>query len=155
MLRLNGFFISRLTALTLAGVFASVAWFLGLFGGVYCNFLNTTLTRGDQNEGITFNYGIWTYQGYVLASTPDEAVIFETCRSYPDEMYVDAKWKSAMAFSSLAIIIGGIVTLWALFAMCGNPSKFNCQMAGATLLLCCLVSAFVFIQYLMLQSMPG
>jgi hypothetical protein len=122
-------------------LFASVAWFLSLFGGVYCKFLTNTLTTANsQGQPITLNYGIWYYQGYGIASTGDETVVFETCRAYPDEMYQDAKWKSAMATSLLAIIIGAFVTIWAWYASCSTPSKSMFRIAGLTLMICCLVS---------------
>jgi hypothetical protein len=121
-------------------LFASVAWFLSLFGGVYCKFLSNTLTTGNSQEEITLSYGIWTYQGYLLVSDAEGAVVYETCKSYPDGMYLDPKWKTAMAMSTMTIIIGAVLAIWSLFAVCSTPSKSNFRLIGIMLLLCCLVS---------------
>lgn len=141
---------SRSITPILTGLLASVAWFLSLFSGVYCDFLTNTLTTGNtQDQGTSLHYGIWTYRGFLLVSDTDEAVVYQTCKSYPDGMYLDAKWKSAMAFSTMAIVIGAAVTLWALFASCGDSiSKTSFRIAGMTLLLCCFVSASLRLLYL-------
>eukprot|EP00956_Cyclotella_meneghiniana_P008291 scaffold11057_cov78-Cyclotella_meneghiniana.AAC.3 len=113
--------LSTETVLTTTGLLGAVAWFLSLFGAVYCKFLTNTLTMEfGQGRKLNLNYGIWTYQGFGIASTSDETVLFETCRPYPSETYLDPKWNSAMAFSTMSIIIGGVTTLWTLFAMCGT-----------------------------------
>jgi len=92
-----------------------------------------------QGRKLNLNYGIWTYQGFGIASTSDETVLFETCRPYPSETYLDPKWNSAMAFSTMSIIIGGVTTLWTLFAMCGTtPSKNTFRTVGFILLFCCI-----------------
>ena len=109
---------------------------------MYCKFLTNTLTTEfGQGRKLNLNYGIWTYQGFGIASTSDETVLFETCRPYPSETYLDPKWNSAMAFSTMSIIIGGVTTLWTLFAMCGTtPSKNTFRTVGFILLFCCIVS---------------
>ena len=140
----NNFFFIRSTdtVLTTTGLLGAVAWFLSLFGAVYCKFLTNTLTTEfGQGRKINLNYGLWTYQGFGIASTSDETVIFETCRPYPSETYLDAKWNCAIAFSTMSIIIGGVTTLWTLFALCGNtPSTNTFRTVGFTLMLCCIVS---------------
>jgi hypothetical protein len=119
----------------ISGVLGSAAWFLSLFGGVYCKFLSSTVSISD--EPFKINFGLWYYQGYAVVSDANQTIVYELCRSYPDEVYIDAKWKSARAFSTLAIILGGFVTLWALVATCSPPSKSAFRVGGLVFLLCC------------------
>jgi len=60
--------------------------------------------------------------------------------NYPDGVNIDSKWRSARAFSTMTLIIGGVVTFWALLAGCLYPSKQTYKAGGMIYMLCCLFS---------------
>lgn len=122
------------------GILAAAAFLTTLFGGIYCRFLSFTSIE-DFNGGapLTLYFGIWYYQGWLWATnSAGETVVMQTCYKYPDSMVFDAKWKSAKAFSTMAIIFGGIVTIWALCAGCLYPTKNMYQVASVLYMMCCL-----------------
>mmetsp|Transcript_24847 Transcript_24847/g.42571 ORF Transcript_24847/g.42571 Transcript_24847/m.42571 type:complete len:262 (-) Transcript_24847:341-1126(-) len=125
----------------LPGVLAALAFILSLFGSVYCKFLTFEATEGNSdNDTPALYFGIWYYQFWTVQQNNIQGtVILETCENYPDGMmYMDAKWKSARAFSALALIIGGVVTFWTILAWCLYPSKRTLQMGGILYMLVCL-----------------
>lgn len=122
------------------GLLGALAFIFSGFGGVYCKFISHTSTSGPE-QPITVNSGIWYYQGYaVVNSTVQGTIVLETCNNYPDDLYLDPKWKSARAFATMTLIIGGCVTFWGLLAGCLYPNKATYQLGGMLMMLCCLVS---------------
>ncbi|EED90614.1 predicted protein [Thalassiosira pseudonana CCMP1335] len=77
-----------------------------------------------------------------LASVVDSAiqgiVILETCHQYDDGVDIDSNWKSARAFSTMALIIGGLITFWALLSTCLFYNKQMYRSGGGLFILCCL-----------------
>ena len=65
-------------------------------------------------------------------------MILESCYNYPEGTNFDAQWRSAKAFSTMALIIGGVVTFWALLAGCLYPSSGAYKAGGLAYLACCL-----------------
>lgn len=131
----------------LPGLCAAVAFILSIFGGVYCKFLSFASSGGTP---ITLYFGIWYYQGWsVVDNNVQGTVILETCNNYPDGTSIDSKWKSARAFSMMALIIGGVVTFWALLAGCLYPSRGHYRTGGILYMLCCL---FMGLSLLLLDS---
>ena len=123
------------------GILAGTAFLFSMFAGIYCKFISHVSTDAPSGETVTLNSGIWYYQGYSIVNTTFQGtVILETCINYPEGTYFDSEWKSAKAFSAMALIIGGIVAFWGLFAQCIYPNKGMYQRGGMLLLLCCLVS---------------
>ncbi|KAL7521116.1 hypothetical protein ACHAWX_005810 [Stephanocyclus meneghinianus] len=138
--------VFRTLATLISGLLGSAAWFLSLFGGVYCKFLSTTVSTGTRpDDPFKLNFGLWYYQGYSVVANPDQIIVYELCRSYPDGVTIDSKWKSARAFSTLAIVVGGLVTLWALVATCSPTSKSTNRVGGILFLLCCLFQGLAFL----------
>ncbi|KAL3787077.1 hypothetical protein HJC23_011761 [Cyclotella cryptica] len=128
----------------ISGLLGLTAWFLSLFGGVYCKFLSNMVTASTSpDEPITLNLGIWYYQGYYVANSTDGTVVYELCRSYPDDMNIDTKWRSARAFSTLALMVGGFVTIWAMYSGCSTPSKTLYRVGGILFMLTCLFQGLV------------
>ena len=76
-------------------------------------------------------------------------VVAEACVNYPGGTSVDSKWKSARAFSTMALIIGGVVTFWALLSGCLYPSRGTYKAGGLAYMICCL---FMGLSLLMLDS---
>lgn len=67
-------------------------------------------------------------------------VVLETCYNYPSGMNMDSQWRSARAFSTMCLIIGGVVTFFALLAGCLYPNKGTYKAGGMAYMLCCLFS---------------
>lgn len=135
------------------GLIASLAFILALFGGGYCKFLSFPSNEGGE-DAITLNFGIWYYQGWaVMESTTQGTIILETCNQYPDGTIFDSKWKSAKAFSTMALVLGGVLTFWVMLAGClpfgFYASKKMFQMAGNAYMVCCL---FTGLSLLLLDS---
>lgn len=121
------------------GIIAAIAFILSLFGGLYCKFLSFASTDGGNTPDL--NFGIWYYQGWsVVQSQVQGTVILESCFNYPDGVNIDSKWRSARAFSTMTLIIGGVVTFWALLAGWLYPSKQTYKSGGMMYMLCCLFS---------------
>lgn len=139
---LSLFVIRRSCAFMAPGLLAGAAFLFSMLGGVYCKFISHVSTNNaNTEEPITINSGIWYYQGYtVVNNTIQGTVILETCNSYPEGTYIDPRWKSARAFATMALIIGGCVAFWGLLAQCIYPNKAMYHLGGMLMLLCCLVS---------------
>ncbi|KAL7542302.1 hypothetical protein ACHAWF_009896 [Thalassiosira exigua] len=118
------------------GILVAIAFVLSLFAGVYCKFISFTSTGENP---ITLYFGIWYYQGWSAVENPVQGtVILESCLNYPDGTNLDSKWRSAMAFSAMTLIIGGVVTFWALLAFCFHPSRRTYKIGGGIYMFCCL-----------------
>lgn len=98
-------------------LFATGALFMGLLGTLYCETIGfEAITAGSD----TLTFGVWYYKGYetVTLEPDDRVVVTETCYQYPSGTYFDAKWKTAMSFSIITPIIGGVVLFWSWLAPC-------------------------------------
>jgi len=134
----------------LPGVLASAAFIVTLFGGVYCKFLSFTPDIDGADDSITLNFGIWYYQSYAIVESPTQGtLLMQTCFNYPEETVFDAKWKSAKAFSTMALIIGGVLAFWSLLAGCFYPTKHFYLAAGCIYMVCAL---FTGLSLLLLDS---
>lgn len=119
------------------GIFGATAWILGMLGCVWCKFLKFQQID-NTDAGTELHFGIWYYQWWEpYENINNDTVILEKCNNYPSEMDIDSKWKSARAFSTMALIIGGCVTFWVFFIPCGLSSK-HIKATGVLLMLCCL-----------------
>ena len=69
----------------------------------WCEFTHHTLTTGRE-----VSFGLWRYQDFVLIQNVDTGDVWkvDTCAGYPDDVSIDAYWKSARAFSIIAPILG-------------------------------------------------
>lgn len=132
------------------GILAAASFLTTLFGGIYCRFLSFTSLDDVNGEPLTLYFGIWYYQGWLFGTDSEgNTVAMQTCYRYPDFMVFDAKWKSAKAFSTMAIIVGGLVTCWTLCAGCLYPTKKMYVAASMLYMMCCL---FTGLSLLMLDS---
>ncbi|KAL3779668.1 hypothetical protein ACHAW5_008689 [Stephanodiscus triporus] len=139
----------------LSGFVAFSAFFLILFGATWCNFLtftsNETFTNSEGVESaVTLEFGIWYRRGWSAVSSEDgEMYVFETCYFYPEGTAYDANWKSAKAFNTMALCIGGIATFATLLAGCVHPTKKMFQIGGMFHMVCCI---FTGLSLLLLNS---
>ena len=62
---------------------------------------------------------------------------------------IDSYWRCARAFSTMAIIIGGVITFWALLGPCFHAGKGSYKTGGMAYMLCCL---FMGLSLLLLNS---
>jgi hypothetical protein len=132
------------------GIFAAAAFIVTLFGGIYCRFLTISSIPGtEEEEPVTLQFGIWYYQSWVLVDSDEGPVAYQTCYKYPDATVFDAKWKSAKAFSTMAMIIGAIVGCLTLCAGCLYPTRKMYFAASMAYMICCL---FTGLTLLMLDS---
>ena len=137
-----------------SGFIAFSAFVITLFGATYCDFLtftsNETVTIQGVADTVTLEFGIWFYRGWsYLIGSEGEVYVFETCWNYPEGTVYDTNWKSAKAFNTMALIIGGVVSCVTLFAACSAPSKKIFQIAGMSNMVCCL---FTGLSLLLLNS---
>ena len=106
---------------TLPNLFAVIAFTLSLISGVLCHFVSFTSTGSTP---ITIHFGLWYYQGWAFVQDQIQGtVLLESCYHYPDGTNIDSKWKTAAAFSIIALIIGGVTTFWALLTGCMFPAE--------------------------------
>ena len=70
-------------------------------------------------------------------------VVFDTCWNYPEGTVYDTNWKSAKAFNTMSLTIGGIVAFVTLFAACMKPSKKIFQIAVMFNMVCCLFTGLL------------
>jgi hypothetical protein len=134
---------------SLPGLVASLAFILALFGGCYCQFLSFPSNVGGE-DGITLNFGIWYYQGWeVTESVTQGTILLSTCNQYPEGTIFDSRWKSAKAFSTMALVMGGVMTFWALLAGFLPSSKNMFRIGGSVYMVCCL---FTGLSLLLLDS---
>ena len=132
-----------------SGFMAFCAFIVTLFGTSYCNFLTFSQSIEGVEDPIVLHYGIWWYRGWAAVSTTEGNYILETCFAYDDDTVIDSKWKSARAFSTMALIIGGAASIWSLCAGCLHPSKKMFQMTGVLYMVCCFFTGMIL---LMLES---
>ena len=119
-------------------VFACVAFICGLSGGIWCKFLKFT-SETAVGDDVTVEFGIWYYQWWSIVDTAVQGpVMYQSCHEYPDYVSIDSKWKSARAFSVMALIIGGIVLFMNLLAGCMFPAKKVYRLGAVSYLFCCL-----------------
>ncbi len=128
---------------------AFCAFIITLFGASYCNFLTFSQSIEGVEDPYVLHYGVWWYRGWAAVSTTEGNYLLETCFAYDENTVIDSKWKSARAFSTMALIIGGAASTWSLCAGCLQPSKKMFQMTGMLYMVCCF---FTGMTLLMLES---
>jgi hypothetical protein len=106
-----------------SGFMAFCAFIVTLFGISYCNFLTFSQSIEGVEDSFVLHYGIWCYRGWAAVSTTEGNYILETCFAYDDATVIDSKWKSARAFSRMALSIGGAASIWSLCAGCLHLSR--------------------------------
>ena len=63
----------------------------------------------------------------------------ETCNHYPEAVNIDPNWKAARAFSTLALIVGGILLVTRTFFTFISPEKrMTIRLEGLGYLTCCV-----------------
>lgn len=118
---------------------ATAAFLCGTFGILYCETLEFPQEDGDA----TLFVGAWSYRTRNYVQAGDEIWVFQTCRGYDylDKelgfaFEMDSKAKTVQAFSIIAAIFGGLVTVASFMAPCsGALSESRWKMMGKIFLL--------------------
>mmetsp|Transcript_9315 Transcript_9315/g.16536 ORF Transcript_9315/g.16536 Transcript_9315/m.16536 type:complete len:223 (+) Transcript_9315:55-723(+) len=121
----------------ITSVFAATAFLLSWAAAFGCSFLSFTSTSGFTRP-VTIQFGIWSYQFWTVATSVGGSIIFETCHRYPSDMEVDSYLRSARAFSTLALLFGGVFLFSNLIASCISPLRKTSHLEGSAFLLACL-----------------
>ncbi|KAL7545325.1 hypothetical protein ACHAWF_010653, partial [Thalassiosira exigua] len=121
----------------LASVVAAAAFLLCWASEFGCTFVSFTSTSGFT-EPVPVHFGIWSYQFWSVATSPGGSVVFETCHRYPSSVEVDAHWKAARAFSTLALVVGGIFLFKNLISGCVAPLRRASHTEAPAFLFACL-----------------
>lgn len=106
----------------LTSILAATAFLLCWSAEFGCSFISFTSKTGFANP-VTVQFGIWSYQFWTIATSVGGSVIFETCHRYPSSVNVDGNWKAARAFSTMALLVGGIFLFANLISACLSPSR--------------------------------
>mmetsp|Transcript_29438 Transcript_29438/g.62493 ORF Transcript_29438/g.62493 Transcript_29438/m.62493 type:complete len:222 (+) Transcript_29438:112-777(+) len=120
----------------LVSIFAATAFLLAWAAEFGCAFISFTSTSGF-NQPITVKFGIWTYQFWTIATSVGGSVIFETCHSYPSTVHIDSNWKAARAFSTLAVVFGGIFLFANLITACTSPLRRTSRAEAPAFIVAC------------------
>lgn len=121
----------------LTSVLAATAFLLCWASSFGCNFLSFTSTTGFT-QPLTVTFGIWSYQFWTIATSVGGSVIFESCHKYPSDVHVDPAWKAARAFSTLALIFGGMYLFKNLISGCVAPLRQASRSESSAFLLACI-----------------
>jgi peptidoglycan/LPS O-acetylase OafA/YrhL len=111
---------------------ATTALCLAVLSTGYCEFVVLPWNDMDGNLGQT-TLGLWNYKSYEEFQNgwSGETEIQGSCISFAynyGPLPIDAKWRTAQAFSAIAVIVGAITSFWIWFAPCFNciGTKYRC-----------------------------
>uniref|UniRef100_A0A7R9WIY7 Uncharacterized protein n=1 Tax=Pseudictyota dubia TaxID=2749911 RepID=A0A7R9WIY7_9STRA len=116
-------------------VFSGCALFLSLLGNIVCQFVSFTIRAEETARTSEIFFGIWYYKGLANVTTGNYVETIEVCKQYPSGAMFDSKWKSAMAFSIIAPVIGGVFWCWICFALCFEMPGSLWRMIGGLFVL--------------------
>jgi hypothetical protein len=121
-------------------VVASLAFGFSLLGNTWCESIAFN-SPSDQLPNL--NYGIWYQQKTVVEElSGNRIVVVNKCVDYPGSIDVDAKWKTARAFSIIAPVIGGFITFFMWFAPCMNFGEALWKQGGCWLIFVAMCQGF-------------
>lgn len=111
--------------------FASLALGFSLLANTYCE----TIAFPPDSTNInglapTLKFSVWYQQQN------------NQCVDYPNSVDIDAKWKTARAFSIIAPVIGGFLAFFAWLAPCMNFGEASWKKAGLVFILVTLFQGF-------------
>lgn len=130
-------------------IFAAVAFLLGLEAAISCTFISFHSNSGFS-EPVTMRFGIWTWESWTfVTSTGGSTVVYETCSHYPSDEKIDSNWKAARAFSTVALVVGGVFLFSNLILSCISSSQNKLRFEGLCFM---LTSIFQGLSLLLLGS---
>lgn len=122
---------------------AFLAWICSLVANFTCEFMTLDVTVGGSAYFLGF--GMWSYQGWSYLVQSGNIYYSQTCFQYSDTVDPDAKWKSAQAFSIIAVIVGGLAACFNCCVICTpNPSR-GYQCFALLYLFACLSQGLTFL----------
>ena len=120
-------------------LFASTALAFSLLANTWCESI-VFPGSGNSNSNTTsfiptLKFSVWYQQKIVVAELRGNRIAVQTqCLEYPNSVDIDAKWKTARAFSIIAPVIGGLVTLFAWTSPCVSFSQALWKQGGCLFL---------------------
>jgi hypothetical protein len=121
-------------------VVASLALAFSVLGNTWCESI-TFNSSSDQLPSV--NYGIWYLQKTVVEDLIGNRIVeVAKCLDYPESMDIDAKWKTARAFSIIAPVIGGFITFFSWLAPCMYYGKDMWKQGGGWLIVVAIFQGF-------------
>jgi len=127
---------------------AFLAWICSLVANFTCDYITIDLTITNETVGtLTYylGFGFWNYQGWSYLVQEGTIYYARTCYTYSDLVNPDAKWKSAQAFSIIAVVIGGLAMCFNCCVICTpTPAKWY-QCFSLLYLFTCLSQALTFL----------
>lgn len=100
----------------------------------------------EKSDAILYG-GVWSYRTSEYTQVGDETWVITTCRSYSYlsrdlnfDYELDARARTTMAFSLMAVFFGGLGVIFAYFYSCmGTVSEARWKMIGNTFFFTCLL----------------
>lgn len=120
----------------LTSILAATAFLLCWSAEFGCAFISFTSTSGFT-EPVTVKFGIWSYQFWTVATSVGGSVVFETCHRYPSNVDIDSTWRASRAFTTLALIVGGVFLFYNLISACVSPLRKTSPVEAPAYLLAC------------------
>jgi hypothetical protein len=116
----------------IVGCAGTIATFFALLGNFWCKYTSflfqVTSKLTDATGEYTLYYGVWNYRDTAVSYTELDGSWYITqyffCRAYGEGIDMDATWKAAMAFTILAVLIGGMASC---VSCCANMEVEQCQ----------------------------
>mmetsp|Transcript_31269 Transcript_31269/g.75599 ORF Transcript_31269/g.75599 Transcript_31269/m.75599 type:complete len:231 (+) Transcript_31269:140-832(+) len=124
----------------LTSILAATAFLLCWSSEFGCAFISFTSNSGFT-QPVTVKFGIWSYQFWTVATSVGGSVVFETCQRYPSSVDIDSTWRASRAFSTLALILGGIFLFYNLISACVSPLRKTPPVEALAYLLACFFQA--------------
>jgi hypothetical protein len=128
-------------------ILSSVSLALTLMSNSWCQFVQVVWFPNDgTGPPMSQNFGIWTYETLLTSSrtgNPYEACVsYDSSSSRPPPFERDSHWRSAMAFSALTSIMGGLLCVGLWLSPCCYPSHllsstWKCMGVGLVLVTLC------------------
>jgi hypothetical protein len=116
----------------IVGCAGTIATFFALLGNFWCKYTSflfqVTSKLTDATGEYKLYYGVWNYRDTAVSYTELDGSWYITqyvfCRAYGEGIDMDATWKAAMAFTILAVLIGGMASC---VSCCANMEVEQCQ----------------------------
>eukprot|EP00584_Thalassiosira_punctigera_P005685 CAMPEP_0172533420 /NCGR_PEP_ID=MMETSP1067-20121228/6135_1 /TAXON_ID=265564 ORGANISM="Thalassiosira punctigera, Strain Tpunct2005C2" /NCGR_SAMPLE_ID=MMETSP1067 /ASSEMBLY_ACC=CAM_ASM_000444 /LENGTH=226 /DNA_ID=CAMNT_0013318065 /DNA_START=184 /DNA_END=864 /DNA_ORIENTATION=- len=129
----------------ITSIFAAAAFLLCWAAEFECRFVSFTSTSGFTRP-VEVQFGIWTHQSWTVATSIGGSVIFESCHKYPSSGFeVDGSLKAARAFSTLALIFGGVYLFANLISSCVAPLRNTPRSEAPAFLMACVFQGLSFL----------
>mmetsp|Transcript_5034 Transcript_5034/g.14841 ORF Transcript_5034/g.14841 Transcript_5034/m.14841 type:complete len:251 (+) Transcript_5034:188-940(+) len=133
----------------LPALLSTVAIICGLSGTTYCE----TIKFPVEDSDMTLYSGIWNYRTKQAYEFRDEIWVYTTCRNYKTlsndldfDYEIDAKTRTAMSFTIIAGIIGGLAVVFTYFlTFTGRPAEARWKALGSVFIFTSLLQGLTLV----------